>query len=231
MRALHWFRLLAAAALLLISGRASATFVETDVYSPLSVDIRVESGAGVEIITFSGPATFQVTFPTTEGSGSDGNGNARDEVPVELVALSLSGTSGLGLGTVLIEASASTASTGMIEEAVNNTPGVLDIPPFTATGSAEMSFDAYLAVSIGGLATFFNADAIPMFATISHKPGAVSEIVAMLESFPRTRLHTSSTKPPSATDYYLGVPEPSGLVLLASVVAGLAALRGARRNR
>jgi hypothetical protein len=236
MGAMRWIRrlplaaggLLGAAALLLVPGRASADFLEVDAYPTLAANLQLESGAGTEVIAFTGSAQFHVTFPTTEGSASDGNGNGREEVPVELVALSLSGSSSLGLGTVEIGLS-STPSTGMIEEVVNNTAGVLDIPPFTATGAAEMSLDAYLAVSIGGLATYFNMAAIPMIGAISHKPSTPAQLVAILESFPRTRLYTSSTKPPTATDYFLGVPEPSQAALLGSVFAALAALRGVRR--
>ena len=42
-------------------------------------------------------------------------------------------------------------SLGMMEEQANNTPGKMDMPPFTPTGYAESFFDIYLDVEINGV--------------------------------------------------------------------------------
>jgi len=65
-----------------------------------------------------------------------------------LTELELTGTSSLGPMTVKLDPAR--VSLGEIEELANNTPGTLDLPPFTATGTAFSFFDVFLQVEVGG---------------------------------------------------------------------------------
>ena len=78
----------------------------------------------------------------SEGDATDDDGDGFDEVMIEFTNLDLIGFSPL-LGPVSITLNPSIASTGEIVEQVNNNSGLLDISPFTATGSADISFDLY----------------------------------------------------------------------------------------
>ena len=134
------------------------------------ITLRLPTGA-TEMVALAGPSTMHVCIGA-QGQAADPNGNGRDDVATELAQLQLTGTSALGPVTVTLNANMT--SLGGIEENVNSTAGVLDVPPFTATGTAASFFDVFVEVAIGGQ-TLHGGQAARMVATISHKPPAPGE--------------------------------------------------------
>jgi hypothetical protein len=132
------------------------------------MDVILPDGT-TESVYMTGPTTVAVYFEgATEGAAVDHDGDGFDEVATEMLDLDLTGFSPL-LGPVHLTLNPDIASMGLIEEATNNTPGVLDIPPFAATGTATSFFDIYFQVEVGNQ-TFYTVQPKRMSAQISHKP-------------------------------------------------------------
>jgi hypothetical protein len=142
------------------------TPVEVDHFPNTSAQITLQTPAGQQIVNLSGPTTVIVNIPPS-GAASDLNGDGLDEVTTEMTEMNLSGNSALGPVTVMLDPMRPTL--GKIEENVNNTPGVLDVPPFTATGTASSFFDVFVLVKVGGQ-TLHSAGPLHMTSTITHKP-------------------------------------------------------------
>ena len=85
-----------------------------------------------------------------------------------MAALDLSGT-GPTLGLVKMRLSPDIRSLGEIEEKSNMTPGKLDVPPFTVTGSADSFFDIFFEVEFGGQ-VFHNVQPLRWYDVINYKP-------------------------------------------------------------
>ena len=142
---------------------------EIDVF-PLSlaqVTLALPNGQ-TESVTLSGPTKVVVNIPPT-GLATDTDGNGRDQVATEMVQLDLKGTSSLGAVSVTLDPAHQTL--GQIEEQVNNTPGVLDVPPFAATGKADSFFDVWFQIQVGNQ-VLHAAQSAHMQAVITHKPPA-----------------------------------------------------------
>ena len=124
-----------------------------------------------EVVQMSGPTVVRVNIPPS-GTASDTDGDGLDQVTTEMTQLDLQGVSSMGPVRVRLDASHRTV--GMIEEQANNTPGVLDLPPFTATGSASSFFDIWAEVTFGGQ-VFYPARPLHMQSIITHKPPGLGE--------------------------------------------------------
>ena len=145
----------------------------------------------------SGPTRVAVYFEgASEGSANDGNGNGRDEVRTEMLELNLMGVSPT-LGPVHIRLNPNLPSLGEIEETANNTAGVLDLPPFTPTGTAESYFNLFFQVEAGGQ-TFYTVVPKRMSSVITHKPPGPTDYYQNVEKIP---LLDANGNP---TGYYLG---------------------------
>ena len=159
------------------------SFVETDDF-PLTLAILELDlsgfGGGVEMIELTGPTTTEVTFDgPLEGDATDDDGpDGLDEVPVEIVAMSLTGASSVGPVTVTLNPAM--PSLGQIEETANNTPGTLDVAPFS-TGTAAVSFDVFFEIEIENspLPLLHNNAPLRLEGTITHKPPAPGEKLEM----------------------------------------------------
>lgn len=126
-----------------------------------------------ELLTLIGPTDVAVFFEgPEEGDVRDDDDNGLDEVETEMIALELSGTSSLGPLTVRLAPDQST--NGIIEEDVNNTEGVLDVPPF-GTGTAQSCFNVFFEVEVAGL--FLHTERPKeMCTTITMKPPGPGDI-------------------------------------------------------
>src|SRR5204863_7686240 len=94
-------------------------------------------------------------------------GNGLDDVATEMTKLELKGVS--SLGPVLVTLDPNKKTFGQIEEKANNTPGILDVPPFAATGTADSFFDVNFEIHVGN-GVFHTANPVHMAAVITHKP-------------------------------------------------------------
>ncbi len=173
--------------------------VETDVFESSIGAVEISGPFGTEKIAVYGPAAVQVYFEgAVEGSAQDDDGNGLDEVITEMTQLELSGTSSF-LGPVKIGLHPTTRSMGEIKETVNNTPGTLDVPPFTATGTADSFFDVFLQVDLPDLGIqLFTQDPKRLSATIEQKPPGPG---ALYKNGNQIQLYDGQG---NATSYFLG---------------------------
>ncbi len=115
------------------------TIIRFDVCFEL--DLQLPDGA-VEHLTLNGTAIANATI-NSSGTAVDLDGDGRDEVTISLVHLALNPVTA-SMGTVTVALNPFTSSAGEIEELANTTPGILDIQPFTASGSAKAHLGIYL---------------------------------------------------------------------------------------
>jgi len=137
-------------------------------YSVGKINIRHPNGQ-IERVIVAGPTEVMVDVPPN-GAAADTDGDGLDQVPTEMTALSLLGNSSLGPVMVMLD-TARCRTFGEIEERVNSTPGILDLPPFTAAGSANSHFDLCIKIVVGGR-TFrpCNNALVRVTSIITHKP-------------------------------------------------------------
>ncbi|OPZ26578.1 MAG: Cna protein B-type domain protein [Lentisphaerae bacterium ADurb.BinA184] len=149
--------------------------VETDTFEVTLGDMELRfPGGGTETIAVEGPTVVHVYFEgETEGSADDDDGDGRDDVASRMVQLDLQGTS--SLGPVKVRLNPALPSDGQIEEQANNTPGVLDLPPFTPVGTADSFFDIFFEIEVGGQA-YHTATPKHMAAILAHKPPATVDL-------------------------------------------------------
>jgi len=156
-------------------------FVETDEFefTLAQMELIGPGGTVMEVVNLTGPTTVEVYFEGEEGEAYDDDGDGFDEVVTEMTLLDLTGESA-GLGTVFVRLNPSIPTRGEIEEMSNDTPGTLDIQPFTAAGQAGSFFDVYVEVEIpalGGI-KLYTQDPKRMSTVITNKPpehGAIYE--------------------------------------------------------
>jgi len=160
---------------LILSSHVPQPPPEIDVFnwSRALVSIQLPNGSN-ETVRLSGPATVRVDIPPN-GQAADTDGNGLDQVPTEMLALDLHGTSSMGAVTMRLDPTRRTF--GQIEEQANNTAGILDVPPFTATGSANSFFDVFAELVIGPT-VFRPALPVHLQAVIYHKPPEAGETFA-----------------------------------------------------
>jgi len=147
------------------------TFWEVDPFDFSRVRLEItKPGGSTEVVDLSGFSSMYTKFDgpgQVEGRADDSDGDGRDEVETEMAALDLAGTSSLGPVTMRLRPGIRTL--GEIEEQVNNNPGILDLPPFTATGTADSFFDIFFEVEFGGY-VFHNIQPLHWYDVINHKP-------------------------------------------------------------
>lgn len=115
-------------------------------------------GVGRSNVAVTGNGTMEVQFEgPAPGTALDHDGNGRDELAAELVSLSLIGMDPL-LGQVRVGLNPAFTSNGELEELVNTTPGILDLPPFTAAGQVDSFFDVFIEIDLPDLGLTLRAD-------------------------------------------------------------------------
>jgi hypothetical protein len=146
--------------------------VNHDIFHDSNAQIEVDLGGGTELVNATGPTGIFVKM----GDLGDPDLDTLEQVPAEMIALELSGTSSFGPIEVHLRdptKSPFMRSVGEIEELVNNTPGVLDLPPFTPTGCADSFFDVFFEIETTLPPPFdllHNEDPKRMTAVICNKP-------------------------------------------------------------
>jgi hypothetical protein len=159
-----------------------ALAVQTDVSanSRFYMELRFPDSS-VEGIWMTGTSTTQVFFPGANGTAIDNNGNGRDDVSTQLTILDLAGISPK-LGPLHLQLTAM-PSYGLMEEQTNNTPGILDVPPYTATGTVDSFFDVFVEIQTPDI-VLHNTVARLMAGTINHVPAGPGGMYQSLASTP-----------------------------------------------
>jgi hypothetical protein len=160
--------LLCAAGVLLAAMPVAA---QTDVYPNSRCYMKLVSLTENDEIWLDGTSTTDVAVVNSgesTGIAGDSNGNGLDDVSTQLRAWTFTGTSIIH-GTVQLQLRANSSTVGMMEELVNNTPGILDVPPFAPTGQVSSFLDVFLEVQMDGK-TLYNTTAMHISGILSHEP-------------------------------------------------------------
>jgi hypothetical protein len=155
-----------------VTSRQLDPVIERDVFEHSLAEIVLQWPDGTrEPVMLTGPTTIQVVFEGThEGDAEDNDGDGREEVRTELLDLNMTGLSPT-LGPVHMTLHPNLLSLGEMEETANATPGLLDLPPFTATGTADSFFDIFFQIEVAGR-TLYTRQPLSLAGVISHKPPA-----------------------------------------------------------
>jgi len=174
--------------------KAVPNYIETDSFDYSYARIRlVLPDTSTEYISLIGSSIMKVYFEgVTAGTANDTSGNGLDEVPTELTKLNLIGT-GPSVGPVIIQLNSQKQSVGIIEEMTNNTPGILDVPPFTATGMAFSFFDVYVEIEINGQILHTNQTQ-RLLKNLTHKPPLPGDTYTNPSSTPLELFNESEDK-------------------------------------
>ena len=158
--------------------------IEVDQFEITSAQIELLAPDGSsELVSVSGPTTVHVFFEgLQEGDAVDDDNDGLDEVPTEMVSLNLTGNS--SLGPVLVRVNPALTTTGGITERVNNTPGTLDLPPFTSTGQADSFFDVFFEIVLPDGTVLHNQTPKRLSSVINHKPPAPGDLYEGLQDTP-----------------------------------------------
>lgn len=149
--------------------------IEVDYFPNSEAELEIITPTGFEIISVSGPTTVDVNLSAL----GDSDGDGLEQVPTEIVQMELTGSSP-SFGPINITLSPHQRSVGEIEEESNNNSGVLDIPPFAPSGTAESFFDVFFEIEIMGM-TLLNLDPLNLSGRITHKPPAEGESLCSLD--------------------------------------------------
>jgi hypothetical protein len=164
--------------LLVPASKSLAARIEIDPFPNSLAKVAVSSPGGTEYVTLSGPTTVEVDL----GGLADTDGDSLEQVETEIVSMSLTGTSTL-VGPLTLRVRDPSkhpfqGTTGEIEENANNTPGTLDVPPFTPSGDADSFFDVFFEIETTlppPLDLLHNDVPKHMSTTITNKPPGEGE--------------------------------------------------------
>jgi hypothetical protein len=154
-----------------VTGESNSPPIEVDNFplpqAQMTLAIPIAGGGTRnETINLTGTATIQTTIGP-DGSCGDSNNNGLDDAPAQMTALTLTGNS--SLGPVLVTLDPSQPTLGLIEEQSNPVPGILDVPPFSPSGTAKTYFDVFFDFNVGGV-VLHNGVPLHMTSIITQKP-------------------------------------------------------------
>jgi VCBS repeat-containing protein len=135
--------------------------IETDVFLQSAAYI---SGSVPPIGDFGQVLTGITVIEVDLGSLGDSDGDGLEEVSAKIIMMELTNPS----GSLVLTGGGN--SVGKIEELTNNTPGVLDIPPFAASGTAVSTFEFDFWLLFIEEFYFGNIEPVSLVAVIDHKP-------------------------------------------------------------
>ena len=148
---------------------AAPTGTQRDSFPQTRLTIELSGPWGFDELVFNGMSHIN----TYLGSLGDFDADQLDDMSTRLTDLSLlspGGVFGHVSGPVTIQLSDTAGVIGSVEEAVNYTPGFLDIPPFTGGGSGEGSFSAaQFQIVIPGFPALHLQPAADLDAALVHR--------------------------------------------------------------
>ncbi len=190
---------------------------EVDDFPESLAKVTLVTPTGQEsIIDLTGPTTVHVFFEgAVEGEARDNDGDGLDEVSTEIVDMKLTGMS--PMGPVEVRLNPDIPSIGEIEEINNNTPGMLDLPPFTTEGTANSFFDVFFELEMGEFV--FRTDKPKRMETvISHKPPQEGDTYENPELIPLVDLYGQPTGFFVGPVFHTPIPPPLEATLYAAVI-------------
>ncbi len=154
---------------------------EVDFFPYSSMTVEITSGGLSEIVTLVGPTRIEADLVNLADIGGF------EQVPTEIVQMELTGNSG-SFGPVTLRLRNSDEhpfqrSVGSIRETTNSIPGVLEIPPFISTGTADSFFDLFFEIEFSGQ-IYHNENPKRISAVITRKPAAAGETYENLQITP-----------------------------------------------
>jgi hypothetical protein len=203
--------------------------VEVDRFERSEVTLELIGPTGQsELVTLRGPSEMHVFFEGPSGGDAfDDDADGRDDVVTELVSLQLSGTSP-NLGPVVLDLNPVNASLGGMEEQTNSTTGLLDVPPFAATGLVDSFFGVFFGIEFAGF-QLHNADPMHISSVISSKPPGENDLYENREGLELYDVNGNPTGFLIGASSFIFVPEPeSGLMIAAAALAALAHIKHRR---
>ena len=190
------------------------TLVEVDFFPEALVRIMVNEA----LVELHGLVIMHVSVGHNgEAAVPFGEFGENDFVEGEIVEMQLMGETPLGPIDVRVRDHQKfpfQPSRVFIEEQENNTPGILDLPPFTPQGTAESFFDVFLEVEVAGQ-VLHHRQPIQMQGIVKRKPAARGDT-----------LRSSST-----VDLFTEDGQPSGVQLSNALFTPDALPPGARIGR
>src|SRR5439155_17272501 len=119
-------------------------------YTGSIATLDLQGPFGPQHVALAGPSCYNANF----ADAGDTNANGLDEAQTELTEYSFFG-SNPQLGTVAVRLRSACkaplrASTGRIEESINNFPGEMDLPPYHPGPMASSFFNVFVDVDLGG---------------------------------------------------------------------------------
>ncbi len=170
--------------------------IEVDYFDDTVIEFNLVTPEGplAEPVVLRGPTTVHVHL---DSLGDSYGTSGLQDVPTEVVDMELRGDSPVGEIIVRVRPDV-TPSTGWIEENLNENQGILELPPFTATGSATSYFNMFFEIEVAGL-TLHNEIGKEMWAEIYEKPPGKGD---KYENAVVIDLYDENNVP---TDYKLGV--------------------------
>jgi len=140
---------LALAASLLAALVATSARGATVDYPQSYIQLLISGPDADERITFTGSSSIQDNIGPG-GAATDTNADGYDDAAVQITSLSLTGTSTtLGLGAMSMHL-LPTPSAGVLQERVNSLPGILEVQPYSASGSGSVSFNVFFELDFAG---------------------------------------------------------------------------------
>lgn len=151
---------------------------QIDTLTSAHADVDLVGPWGTETIAMNGSVTLGSTIHALRDSFGT------EQVPIEILQLELTGNS-LNAGPVTLRLRPATAhpfqrSVGVISETTNATPGVLDLPPFTPSGSASVQISTFVELELPVLKLLLHNDLYAqLYGLFSHlPPGAGDSLVS-----------------------------------------------------
>ena len=123
---------------------------ERDPFPSTEARVSLSGPSGDDVVVLTGTSEIVADLPAIGDPDNDG----REQVQVEIVQMELHGLSPI-YGPIEVRVRPATSSpfqpsAGEIEEDQNNTPGVLDMPPFTGPGTGQGHFNLFVEMIVEG---------------------------------------------------------------------------------